>query len=139
MSPTTTRIVTLIAAFSLRSYWALVIGIMTQQSFGVLLSYVLSPFRPRLSLAKAGELWSFSVWTFLKSIGTYLSSQIDKLAIGGFAGAAAMGRYEVAVDVSSSPSQEINAPMISVLFPVMAKTLHDRAKLKELLLQHENA
>jgi O-antigen/teichoic acid export membrane protein len=80
------------------------------------------------------ELWSFSIWTFFKSIGTYLSSQVDKLAIGGFAGAAAMGRYEVAVDVSSSPSLEINAPMISVLFPVMAKTLGDRAKLKELYL-----
>jgi len=126
--------VTLAAAFALRNYWALVIGIMTQQVASLLLSYVLSPFRPRLSLAKVGELWSFSIWTFLKSIGTYLSSQVDKLAIGGFAGAAAMGRYEVAVDVSSSPSQEVNAPMISVLFPVMAKTLHDREKLKELYL-----
>ena len=126
--------VTLAAALALRNYWALVIGIMVEQTSKLGLSYRLSPFRPRLSLSKARELWSFSIWTFLKSIGTYLSSQVDKLAIGSFAGAAAMGRYEVAVDVASSPSQEINAPMISVLFPVMAKTLHDRARLKELYL-----
>jgi lipopolysaccharide exporter len=126
--------VTLAAAFTLRNYWALVIGIMVQQTAGLVLSYVLSPFRPRLSFEKVRELWSFSIWTFLKSIGAYLSSQIDKLAIGSFAGAAAMGRYEVAVDVASSPSQEINAPMITVLVPVMSRTLLDRAKLKELYL-----
>ena len=126
--------ITLAAAFILRNYWALVIGILSQQFASILLSYVLSPFRPRLSLAKVRELWSFSIWTFVRSIGTYLSSQIDKLAIGSFAGAAAMGRYEIAVDVSSSPSQEINYPMISVLFPVMVKAQGDRIKLKELYL-----
>ncbi|HEX4273494.1 MAG TPA: lipopolysaccharide biosynthesis protein [Rhizomicrobium sp.] len=126
--------VTLAAAFVLRNYWALVIGITVQQFSGLVLSYVLSPYRPRLSLAKVRDLWSFSIWTFLRGIGAYLSVQIDKLAIGGFAGAAAMGRYEVAMDVASSPSDEINAPMMSVLFPVMAKTQHDRAKLKELYL-----
>ena len=30
------------------------------------------PLRPRLSLQKVRELWSFSIWTFLKSIGAYL-------------------------------------------------------------------
>ncbi|HEX3755790.1 MAG TPA: lipopolysaccharide biosynthesis protein [Rhizomicrobium sp.] len=127
-------VVTLVAAFALRNYWALVIGIMVQEFFTLVLSYILSPYRPRLSLAKARELWSFSVWTFLKNIGVYIGSQVDKLAIGNFAGAAAMGRYEVAVDLASSPSQEINNPMIAVLFPVMAKTLGDRARLKELYL-----
>jgi O-antigen/teichoic acid export membrane protein len=126
--------VTIVAAFALRNYWALVIGILSQEFSRIMLSYILSPFRPRLSLAKAADLWSFSIWTFLKSIAGYLGNQVDKLAIGSFAGAAAMGRYEVAVDVSSSPSQEINNPMISVLFPVMSKVQHDRRKLKELYL-----
>ena len=126
--------VTLIAAFALRNYWALVIGILSQEFAGFVLSYVLSPFRPRLDLSKARELWSFSVWTFARGIGSYLGNQVDKLVIGGFAGAAAMGRYEVAVDVSTSPSAEINTPMLSVLFPVMARAQHDRRKMRELYL-----
>lgn len=126
--------VTLAAAFILRNYWALVIGILTQEFTGFVLSYVLSPFRPRLGLSKVKELWSFSLWTFVRSIAGYLGNQIDKLVIGGFAGASAMGRYEIAVDVSSSPSQEINNPMLSVLFPVMATAQHDRRKLRELYL-----
>ncbi len=80
------------------------------------------------------ELWSFSFWSFLKSIGAYVANQIDKLAIGGFGGAVAMGRYEVASDLATAPSAEINQPMISVLFPVMAKVQHDRARLKTLYL-----
>lgn len=126
--------VTIPAAFILRNYWALVIGILAQEFSGIALSYILSPFRPHLALSKVRELWSFSIWTFFRSIGAYLENQIDKLAIGSFAGAAAMGRYEVAVDVSSSPSQEINNPMLSVLFPVLATAQGDRQKLRELFL-----
>src|ERR1700722_7876359 len=39
--------VTLGAAFLLRNYWALVIGILSQEFTSFLLSYALSPFRPR--------------------------------------------------------------------------------------------
>jgi lipopolysaccharide exporter len=126
--------VTLAAAFILRNYWALVIGILTQEFSSFVLSYILSPFRPRLCLTKVREIWSFSIWTCMRAIGGYLGNQIDKFVIGGFAGATAMGSYEIAVDVSSSPSQEINNPMMSVLFPVMAAAQGDRQKLRELYL-----
>ncbi len=82
--------VTLAAAFILRNYWALVIGILTQEFAGFVLSYILSPFRPRFGLSKVRELWSFSIWTLVRGIGGYLGTQMDKLVIGGFAGAAAM-------------------------------------------------
>lgn len=126
--------VTLAAAFILRNYWALVIGILSQEFSSFVLSYILSPFRPRLCLTKVRELWSFSLWTFFRAIGSYFGNQIDKMVIGGFAGAAAMGSYEIAVDVSSSPSSEINNPIMSVLFPVMAASQSDRKKLRELYL-----
>ena len=70
----------------------------------------------------------------MRGIGGYLGNQTDKLVIGGFAGAAAMGRYEIAVDISSSPSQEINNPMLNVLFPVMATAQNDRQKMRDLYL-----
>ena len=127
-------IVTLGAALVLRNYWALVIGILSQEFSSFALSYILSPYRPRFSFAKVRELWSFSTWIFIRSIGGYLGNQVDKIVVGNFAGAIGMGRYEIAVDVSSSPSQEINNPMVSVLFPVMAKAQGDRTKVKELYL-----
>jgi O-antigen/teichoic acid export membrane protein len=128
-------VVALTSAFVLRNYWALVAGIMTRQIVSLVLSYIMEPFRPRFSFEKVSEIWSFSIWTLIRSIGANFNSSLDKFAIGGFAGAAAMGRYEVASDVAVSPSAEVNAPMITVLFPVMATIQHDPAKRRELYLR----
>ena len=129
-----TFVATLVAAFVLRNYWALVIGILAQHASRVVLSYVMEPFRPRICFSKAGEIWSFSIWTLLKSIGDYVNGQIDKLAIGGFAGAAGMGRYNVARDVAISPTQELISPMITVLMPVMANVQKDKQARRDIYL-----
>ena len=127
-------VVTIAAGFALRNYWALVIGIMSQHVSNFLLSYIMEPFRPRLSLAKVGEIWSFSTWSLVKNIGVYVNELVDRIAIGGFAGSAAMGRYYVATDVATAPSSEIVGPIVAVLFPVMATVQNDRPKRRELYL-----
>ncbi|HVE02742.1 MAG TPA: oligosaccharide flippase family protein [Rhizomicrobium sp.] len=127
-------VVTIASAFILRNYWALVIGIMSQYICTVVLSYVMEPFRPRFSFSKVGEIWSFSFWTLIKSVGIYLNGQVDKVAIGGFAGAAAMGHYDVGRDVATSPTQELINPMVTTLLPVMATVQGDREKRRELYL-----
>jgi lipopolysaccharide exporter len=124
--------ITIPCAFLLRNYWALVIGIMSKQIASVIFSYTMEPYRPRICFTKVRELWSFSTWMLFKNLGIYLNERIDELAIGRFGGAAAMGRYNVAYDLASSPCQEIVTPMVTVLFPVMAKIQNDRVKRREL-------
>lgn len=128
-------VITIVAAFVLRNYWALVIGIMTQQVATIVLSYVMEPFRPHFSFAKVREIWSFSIWTWIRAIGVYLNDVVDRIAIGGFGGAAVMGRYDVAQDLAGSPTQELINPMVAVLFPVMATVQDDGAKRRQLYLQ----
>lgn len=124
----------MISAFVLRNYWALVIGIMVKYVSTVALSYIMEPFRPRISLGKVREIWSFSIWSLLRNIGSYLGEQIDKIAIGGFAGAASMGRYDVGREVAVSPTRELNAPVVMTLVPVMAKVQGDKEKRRALYL-----
>src|SRR5689334_22035005 len=124
-------VLTIASAIILRNYWALVIGIMSQYVCIVVLSYVMEPFRPRFSLSRVGEIWSFSFWTMIRSVGVYLNSQVDKVAIGGFAGAAAMGHYDVGRDVATSPTQELINPMVATLLPVMATVQGDHEKRRE--------
>src|SRR5205823_4066574 len=100
----------------------------------VVLSYIMEPYRPRLCFAKVNEIWSFSIWMFFRNIGVYLNAQIDKIAIGGVVGAALMGRYEVARDVATSPTQELINPVVTVLFPVMATVQEDHEKRRQLYL-----
>jgi lipopolysaccharide exporter len=121
-------------ALVLRNYWALVIGIISQNIATVVLSYAMDPYRPRICFRKVREIWSFSIWSLFKSLGIYVNDQIDKVAVGGFAGAAAMGRYDVARDVAISPSQELVTPVVSALLPVMAKVQDSREKRRELYM-----
>jgi O-antigen/teichoic acid export membrane protein len=122
-------------AFALRNYWALVIGILAGQISRTTLSYVMSPFRPRLSFARTKEIWGFSIWTFARSVAMYLQTQVDNIAIGGIAGSAMMGRYTVAKDIAASPTQEIINPMVAALFPVMSKCRQDPVELRRLYLR----
>lgn len=126
---------TVTLAIVLRNYWALVWGILVGQLSRTILSYVMSPFRPRLSFARTGEIWSFSIWTFARSVAMYLQTQVDNIVIGGIAGSAVMGRYTVAKDVAASPTQEIINPMVAALFPVMSKCRNDPAELHALYLR----
>ena len=127
--------VTITLAVLLRNYWALVAGIIVGQLARTALSYALHPYRPRLSIFKVSEIWSFSSWVFVRAVGGYVVDQVDVIAVGGVAGSTTMGSYTVAKDVASSPVDELNAPMISVLFPVMARVQGDLVELRRLYLR----
>ena len=127
-------VVTVGAAIVLRNYWALVIGLMAEQVAEFVLSYAMEPYRPRFCVSKVGEIWSFSAWTLFQNIGFFFNSLVDRVAIGGFAGSDAMGRYYVATDVAISPSQELVGPVTTALFPVMAKVQDDREKRRRLYM-----
>jgi O-antigen/teichoic acid export membrane protein/glycosyltransferase involved in cell wall biosynthesis len=127
--------VTIVLAIVWRNYWALVAGIITSQLALNIASYVMHPYRPRFSLARIGEIGSFSGWTLFRTIGIYLNTQIDQVAVGGAFGSTVMGRYSVAADLASSPLDEINGPMVAVLYPVMSRVQHDPQRLRALYLR----
>lgn len=119
----------------LRNYWALVIAMLASELSQVALSYVMHPYRPRFSLAKVGDILSFSIWTLFRLIGGYANLQVDQAAVGGVSGVAAMGRYALAMDLGTLPSREINEPMVAALYPVMATVMTDRQRLRDLYLR----
>jgi O-antigen/teichoic acid export membrane protein len=127
-------VIGIVAALLLRNYWALVIGAFSESAVTFVLGYVMSPFRPRICFTKVGEIWSFSIWTLITNVGAYFNTLVDRVAIGGFAGTAAMGRYYAATDLATSPSAEIVGPLVMTLFPVMAKVQDDSKKRRELYL-----
>jgi lipopolysaccharide exporter len=126
--------ITVIAAFVLRNYWALVIGIMMEEIAAVTLSYAMEPHRPRFTLVKIRDISSFSIWNLAKSIGGYVYRHIEKPLIGNFAGAPAMGRYSVAYDLTTLPSEELINPVVTALFPVMVKVQREPVKRTEIYL-----
>lgn len=125
---------TLIAAWLLRSYWALVIGNLLGRSVGVILSYAFHPMRPRLALTKAGSIVSVSQWLLLRSMAAYLDAKLHQILVGRRENTTIMGAYALGDDISTLPTTELLAPLNRVLFPAFVKVKDNLAELKRVYL-----
>ncbi|MDR2789237.1 MAG: lipopolysaccharide biosynthesis protein [Candidatus Accumulibacter sp.] len=123
-------LVTMTLAFWWRSYWAMVIGALAARCFGTLLSYRLHDYRPRLSLARSGKIWSFSQWMLLCNLGNFGQQQTDKFLVGRRGDASTLGMYTLANEIAAMPTTELLAPLGRVLFPLFVDAAHDPARLK---------
>jgi lipopolysaccharide exporter len=122
--------ITLLGAWLLRSYWALVIGTLGGRLVGVALSYAMHPMRPRLSFSRMKPMLSFSTWNLLRGIAGYLNNNLHRVVVGGRENAAVMGSYSLGSDIAAMPSSELLAPLSRVLFPMFVEMADEPAKLK---------
>ena len=123
-------VVTMAAALTFRSYWALVIGMATGRLAGVALSYQMQPFRPRLCLASARELFSFSGWLLINNMAMVLASRVPHFAVGRFFGAQSLGAYTVGSEISQIAHTELIAPINRALFPGYSRLVNDPAAFR---------
>lgn len=109
--------VTVAAALVFRSYWALVVGMVSGRVVGVLLSYAMHPFRPRPSLAASRELFSFSGWMLATNLVAAAVSRLPHFVLGRTYGAQALGAYTVGAEFAQIANSELAAPINRALFP----------------------
>jgi lipopolysaccharide exporter len=122
------------AAFYLRNYLALVIGMVSGSVISVLLSYGMHGYRPRWSLAEARHLWSFSNWFLVSGVGSILSRKADEFIVGGTVGSVALGNYHVAAEIATMPTMELVMPMRRALFPTLSTLQQDPAAFRSATL-----
>jgi lipopolysaccharide exporter len=123
--------VTVGCAFALRSYWALVAGIVTGRFLGVVLSYLVHPYRPKLSLAAGRELLNFSKWLLLNNFISFFYLRSADFIVGRVAGARALGLYDIAYEISNLPTTELIAPINRAIFPGYAQMSADHTTLRQ--------
>ena len=114
-------VVTLSLAVYFRNYIALVGGIVAGQFALVITSYIISSYRPRLSLAAAGEIWSFSTWVLVSSTASYLLSRLDQWVLSTQASASLMGQYTVGSELAQLPLSEVISPATRALYPAYCR------------------
>lgn len=117
--------VTISLALWLRTYWALVAGMLAAKLAGTITSYLVHEFRPRLSLHHAANLLGFSRWLLLNSIVGYLKERTSDFVIGRQLGAADLGVYNISYEVALMPSSELSAPINRALLPGFATIASD--------------
>ena len=127
-------VVTLALAVIFRSYWALVIGTLSRSAAGVVLSYLMEPYRPRLSFKARDDLVSFSGWMFLNNVLSVGLARLPHFTVGRLSGSTWLGTYTVASEIGTLPATELAAPVSRAVFPGYSRVQHDPTVLRQTFL-----
>ena len=127
--------VTLAIAVAYETYWALVAGMLVGRVMGVVLSYAMHPFRPRLSLAVWRDVMGFSGWLFVTNLLWFINSRLSHFVIGRTQGAEPLGLFTVANDVAALASTEITMPINRAVLPGLSRMAEKDHALSAGLLQ----
>ena len=128
-------LVTIPMAIITKSYWALVVGILALRVAGVALSYLVHPFRPRLSLTGKTDLLHFSKWLLINNIVSFFRLRSGDIVLGRLAGPYALGLFNIAFEIATLPATEMIAPINRAVFPGYAKLASDLSELRRHYLQ----
>ena len=130
-------VVAVSAVLILKNVWALVLGLLAGNAVRCFVSYLIHPYRPRLSadLGKAKELFGFGKWILGSSILIFLITQGDDIFVGKLLGTTALGFYQMAYRISNMPASEITQVISQVTFPAYSKLQDDIPKLRESYLK----
>jgi O-antigen/teichoic acid export membrane protein len=104
-------VITLGLAFILVSYWALVVGIVAARLLQTIASYVMHPYRPRLTMRSWRSIASFSAWTWLLSMARVIKDRCVIMIIGGMLDASRLGVYSVGSEIAMLPETELIGPL----------------------------
>lgn len=130
-------IVAISSVLILRNVWALVLGLLAGNMARFIVSYLIHPCRPHLSLdlGEVKELFGFGRWILGSSIIIFLAAQGDDIFLGKILGATALGFYQMAFRIGNMPSSEFAGMIGKVAFPAYSKLQTSPQKLREAYLR----
>ncbi|MCL4760856.1 MAG: lipopolysaccharide biosynthesis protein, partial [Burkholderiales bacterium] len=116
-----------LAAFAGWGYWALVVMAVSLPAavlVGTLLVTRWLPGRPRRG-AGVERMVRYGGMITLNSVVVYLAYNVDKVLLGRFWGAEALGTYGRAYQLVSLPTDNLNSTINWVMFPVISRLQND--------------
>lgn len=108
-------------AIALRSYWALVVGALLSSVFSVIVTHMVRPYRPKLTLSKLKHHRNFAAWSYMRSMSDYLSRTSDEFVIRATQNTAFFGIYHVARDLSRILISELVSPIGEAMLPALSR------------------
>ena len=112
-----------------RSYWALVVGMLVTQLTNICVSYMVMPFRPRITFQHVREFLSFSGWLTAGQIVNTLNWRFDYLLVGKLLNGAALGYYTLGGRLAMLPTREAITPLTQTIYPGFSKIRNNPERL----------
>jgi O-antigen/teichoic acid export membrane protein len=110
-----TLIVSVGVALATKNYWAIAAGTIAAPCVMAVTSYVLAPYRPRLTLRDWPVFASMIRWNFVGQLLGAINWQIDRFLLGRFVPRDVLGRFSVSNDLASIPHQALILPILRPL------------------------
>ncbi|MGU3287883.1 lipopolysaccharide biosynthesis protein [Methylobacterium mesophilicum] len=123
-------ILAILVGYFYQTYWAIAVNTVGAPLTSVLISYIISPYRPNLSLKAWNEFRDFIGWLSLVQIVGTFSWQSDRLVLGQFYGVASVGRFSMASDLAALPTQSLVAPAMRPVMAAFMDFRHDLQRIK---------
>lgn len=97
------------------TYWAIAVGTVVNSILLAGISFVLAPYRPRLSLRAWDEFSDIVGWSLVAQVLAAFNFQTDRIILGRSLSTFLFGQYSVASDLSGVPFQALMYPMAPAL------------------------
>ncbi|MBF0594297.1 MAG: MOP flippase family protein [Candidatus Omnitrophica bacterium] len=133
----TSGLLGIILAFKGFGVWSLVTQVLSASLVSGILVWILSPWRPRMffSMGRLREIWFFGANLMGFNVLNYFARNMDKLLIGRFLGAEALGLYSLAYRMVLFPLQNVSWSIGRVMFPAFSKIQFEVDKVREVYLE----
>lgn len=121
-------VVTIIAAYFLRTYWAVIISMFAASVYSIVASYRFlpgPPMRLRLNINEAADLWRFSRIIIPASIISIILTQTDKFFLANFFPLSELGKFMLASTIAVTMQGLIAQYVMRVSFPRIAQVMRE--------------
>ncbi|UYO47706.1 lipopolysaccharide biosynthesis protein [Rhodopseudomonas palustris] len=131
MGKLTSLVVSVVVAWCTGSYWAIAVGTIATPLTIAVASHIAFRYRPRLSLAEWSAFSAFVRWSTINQLVGAMNWQIDQLMLGRMVSRQDLGRFSMASNLASLPTQVIIVQLLNPL-TVAFSLIHDNpARLKD--------
>jgi len=120
--------VTIIAAYFLRNFWAIIISMFVSSVFTLVVSYTLvkgPPIRFRLDREHVLDLWRFCRFVIPASMISIVLTQTDKFFLAKFFPLAELGKYMLASALAMTILTVIGEYVMRVFYPRFAQVVRE--------------
>jgi PST family polysaccharide transporter len=124
---------TILAAVEDMGAWSLVVGTYALYGFEVVAAWSFARWRPRrsqMSMATWRRLAGFARHVVASEIVRRVSSQLDAILLGRFAGAATLGQYSYGLRLASQPLGAFVSIGAYILYPAFARVAEDPVRFR---------
>lgn len=116
-------------------YWAIAVNTVVAAVGATILSYIIAPYRPGISLKERSYFLGFLGWFSLSQLMSAINWQLDRVLLGNFITKAELGRYTMASDLATMPTQSVIGPAMQPVMAAFSKISTDVTRLRSAYLK----